>query len=62
MAKARKRRQSKAADKGGGEPKEAIVYIPLTYNDGTRVPPDTLESISNEIYEVFNGWTSEGVV
>jgi hypothetical protein len=58
---ARARRQGKPSGRSGGH-KEAIVFIPLTYNDGTRIPPDTIESISDEIFEVFDGWTGEGTV
>jgi hypothetical protein len=59
MAKAR--RQSKP----GGESqdrKEAIIYIPLTFNDGTKVPEGTIRSICQEMYDAYNGWTMEGKV
>ncbi len=60
MAKTPKRR--KPTVKGNGDLKEAIVLIPLTYNDGTDVPQEILESISDEIYIAFHAWTSEGTV
>jgi hypothetical protein len=62
MAKPRKRRKSKAKGKRGRPPKEAIVLIPLTYNDGTKVSRDTLLDIFEEIYAAFHGWTDEGTV
>jgi hypothetical protein len=40
-------------DKG---PREAIVQIPLTYNDGTRVPKGTIEAIYDEVFVFANGW------
>lgn len=62
MAKSRKRQRSK--DKGGRRrlAKEATVLIPLTYNDGREVPRATIESLFEEIYLAFQGWTSEGTV
>jgi hypothetical protein len=41
---------------------EAVVLIPLTYNDGTKVPPGTIESIYDQLYRSFHGWTTEGTV
>ena len=62
MTKPRKRGKSKARGKGKGNPKEAIVLIPLTYNDGSKVPQDVLLGIFEEIYVAFHGWTNEGTV
>jgi len=62
MAKPRERKKPKAKSKGDGDPKEATVLIPLTYNDGTKVPQDILLSIIEEIYVAFQGWTNEGTV
>ncbi len=62
MAKPRKRGKSKAKGKGKSSPKEAIVLIPLTYNDGSKVPQDILLGIFEEIYTAFHGWTNEGTV
>ncbi len=62
MAKPRKRQQPRIKGKGGGKPKEASVLIPLTYNDGTSVPLEVLESIHDEVYMAFHGWTIEGAV
>ena len=42
--------------------KKAIILIPLTYNDGTRIPKGTLEAIYDEMYTAFQGWTIEGEV
>lgn len=41
---------------------EAIVLIPLTYNDATEVPREVLEAIFDELYLAFHGWTIEGTV
>jgi hypothetical protein len=60
MAKPRKRGKPKR--KQGDHPKEAIVLIPLTYNDGTEIPRETIESISDEVYVAFNGWMIKGTV
>jgi hypothetical protein len=62
MAKPRNRRKSKAKEKGARNPKEAIVQIPLTYNDGTQVPKGTIETIQEQIFAAFAGWTIEGTV
>jgi hypothetical protein len=62
MAKPRKQGKPKAKDKGVSNLKEAVVLIPLTYNDGTQVPQNTLESIREEIFVAFQGWTIEGTV
>jgi hypothetical protein len=58
MAKPRKAKKIKSS----GHPKEAIVLIPLTYNDGTQVLAETLDSICDEIFGTFRGWTIEGTV
>jgi hypothetical protein len=62
MAKSRKHGKPKGRQKPGGTPKEAIVLLPLTYNDGTRVTEGSLESIYGEIFAAFHGWTIEGAV
>ena len=62
MAKPRKQGKPKATSKRGGNSKEAIVLIPLTYNDRTQVPQDVLLDIFEEIYAAFHGWTEEGIV
>jgi hypothetical protein len=62
MAKPQKRRQRRATGKRQGNLKEAIVLVPLTYNDGTKVPGDVLESIREELFVAFHGWTIEGAV
>ncbi len=58
MAKPRKPKKVKADDHS----KEAIVLLPLTYNDGTEIPRQILESIFDEIFLAFHGWTIEGTV
>lgn len=45
-----------------GTPKEATILIPLTFNDGSSVPGEVLQSILEEIYLAFHGWTVEGTV
>ncbi len=60
MAKRRKAEESKITK--GGDLKEAIVLIPLTFNDGARIPPEIIDSICDEIFGVFHGWTLEGNV
>jgi hypothetical protein len=55
-------RRPKAKGKKGGSPKEAIVLIPLTYNDGTEVACEVLDAIRDEIFVAFHGWTIEGTV
>ena len=60
MAKSRKREKPEV--KKVAQLKEAIVLIPLTYNDGTRVPREILESIREELFVAFHGWTLEGTV
>src|SRR5206468_1931892 len=57
-----KRRKPQARGRRRGAAKEAIVLIPLTYNDGTSVARDILLSIFGEVYTVFQGWTAEGIV
>jgi hypothetical protein len=58
MAKPRKG----AKRRRGDELKEAVVLIPLTYNDGTKVPQAALRRIRAELFAAFQGWTIEGVV
>jgi len=62
MAKPRKRGKPKVVGESSGKSKEAIVPIPLTYNDRTEVPRDVLLEIFEEIYIAFHGWTDEGTV
>jgi len=42
--------------------KEAIVLIPLTYNNGSEIPVEKLNDIWDQIYLAFHGWTHEGIV
>jgi hypothetical protein len=56
------RKRAKATTPSKNKLKEAVLLIPLTYNDGTEVSRDVLDSILDEVYLVFAGWTIEGVV
>jgi hypothetical protein len=58
MTKPRKR----AKRRRGDDLKEAVVLVPLTYNDGTKVPPAKLRGIRAELLAAFHGWTIEGTV
>jgi hypothetical protein len=40
--------------------KKAVILVPLTYNDGSRVPDEVLEAIYDEVYETFGAYTIEG--
>lgn len=42
--------------------RKVTLLIPLTFNDGTAVPAETLDAIEEEIYFAFNGWTVAGEV
>jgi hypothetical protein len=42
--------------------RKAILLIPLTYNDGTRVPQEILDAIYEELFVLSGGHTSTGVV
>ena len=42
--------------------KKATVLIPLTYNDDTRIPIDTLLNIKEQLTANFDGHTDEGTV
>jgi hypothetical protein len=42
--------------------KEATILIPVTFNDGTKVPVEVLEAIEEQLLVAFGGWTSEGTV
>ena len=44
------------------KPKKAVFLLPLTYNDGTRIPDETLDGMLDEVYHAFGGWTLEGEV
>ncbi len=61
MAKPRGRGKRKAAEEQSPF-KEAQVLIPLTFNDGSAVPRDTIAGLLDEVYLAFQGWTIEGTV
>jgi hypothetical protein len=42
--------------------KKVTLLIPLTFNDGTTIPKETLAAIEEEIYLAFKGWTIVGEV
>lgn len=44
------------------ELREAVVLVPLNYNDGTRVRPSLINEFLNELYATFDGWTAGGEV
>jgi hypothetical protein len=60
MAKSRKGHAPKKLDVDAF--REAVVLIPLSYNDGTEVSPDKIVEIQDEIFSAFTGWTIEGQV
>lgn len=42
--------------------KKAILLIPLTYNDGSRVPQEVLDEIFEAIFVLSGGYTAAGTV
>ena len=42
--------------------KKAILLIPLTYNDGSRVPQEVLDEIYETLFVLSGGHTSAGTV
>ena len=42
--------------------KKAILLIPLTYNDGSRVPQEILDGIFEDLFLLSGGHTSTGTV
>jgi hypothetical protein len=42
--------------------KKAIILVPLTYNDGSRVPQDILDGIFEALFVVSGGHTLAGTV
>ncbi len=42
--------------------RKVTLLIPLTFNDGSSIPGETLEAIEEEIYLAFKGWTIVGEV
>jgi hypothetical protein len=42
--------------------KKAILLIPLTYNDGTRVPQEVLKGIYEALFALSGGHTNAGRV
>lgn len=41
---------------------KAVVLVPLTYNDGSKVPRRVHGGIRDELFDAFGGWTFEGEV
>jgi hypothetical protein len=62
MAKPDRRHRAQRQAGASGNFKEATVLIPLTYNDGTEVPRETLLGIMDEIFLAFRGWADEGTI
>jgi hypothetical protein len=42
--------------------KKAVILVPLTYNDGSRVPQHTLDEIFEAMFLLCGGHTSAGTV
>jgi hypothetical protein len=42
--------------------KKAILLVPLTYNDGSRIPAAVLDEIYEELFVLSGGHTSAGTV
>lgn len=42
--------------------RKVTLLIPLTFNDGSAVPAETLNAMREEIFVAFNGWTVGGEV
>jgi hypothetical protein len=42
--------------------KKAILLIPLTYNDGSRVPQEVLEGLFEALFVLSGGHTAAGTV
>ncbi len=42
--------------------KKAILLVPLTYNDGTRVPEEVLDEIYDALFVMSGGHTTAGTV
>jgi hypothetical protein len=42
--------------------KKAILLIPLTYNDGSRIPQEVLDGIYEALFVLSGGHTSAGTV
>ena len=42
--------------------KKAILLIPLTYNDGSRVSQEVLDSIFESLFVLSGGYTAAGTV
>jgi hypothetical protein len=42
--------------------KKAILLIPLTYNDGSRVPQEVLDGIFESLFVLSGGYTATGTV
>jgi hypothetical protein len=42
--------------------KKAVILIPLNYNDGSSIPEELLNTIYDELFDLYQGWTIEGTV
>ncbi|OAI52322.1 hypothetical protein AYO44_04750 [Planctomycetaceae bacterium SCGC AG-212-F19] len=62
MTDRKKPEKRRTRSKGRSRLKEATVLIPLTYNDGTVIPQATIETLREELFATFAGWTAEGTV
>ncbi len=62
MARSQRKGRPGASSAKRSRLKEAVVLIPLTYNDETKIPLELLESILDQVYRAFDGHTIEGTV
>ena len=53
---------SRADAQRPGALRKCTLLIPLSYNDGTPVPPEMLARIENRLYDRFGGYTIAGTV
>src|SRR4051812_33387807 len=54
--------EAKPKKRSKDQPVEAIVLIPLTYNDGSAIALEKINAIQDQIFLLFEGWTHEGTV
>lgn len=62
MARSPKQRKAKSKSNDRGKLRVVTVLIPLAYNDGTLISMQILDSIQEEMFLAFHGWTIEGTV
>jgi len=69
MGKSRKPKKAAHSEGPASQPptsgigtKKIVLYIPLTYNDRSKVPKEVLLDIKEEIFVAWGGHTDEGTV